>query len=881
MIWVAWRQFRTHALVTLGLLAAFTVLVLVTGLHLRDVYDSLGGARCPARNDCSALGAHDKPLADLLGPALLAIPALLGMFWGAPLVARELESGTYRLAWTQTVTRRRWLSVRVALVSVAALAVAAFASWLVSWWFAPIDAVNMNRLNPSVFTARGVVAIGYAAFAFAFGVAAGALTRRTLPAMAATLLGFIAARVAVTFWVRPHLLSATKVLVPVAFGHGVGFVSSARGVSIASNAQNSSPIPNAWMISAALVDRAHHAVSAAPLHDLLVRACPAIAAGLPQTTGGAPKRPAGPAVSAVLACEQRLSQHLQQLVTYQPPSHYWPLQALEAAIFLGAAVALIAVAIWRVGPRVARKSAASGPRNDSLPRLSRRSRQRPANGPSAPPQTTTGARRAMLAPPPRSGYRLAFDRPRSWRSRLRLLCVALMIVALLSVAIALPACGASGSSKPAAVTTARSSTSALPTRTSAASALGHSSTCANANAQAPGTSPATPGTALPTTDPFYKWVRPLPHAAPGTILRTRTIAFVDGSAHPSLKTTQLLYITTDELGCRTISVVTVFQPLSGSTGNPIRLFSYQTSYDALGSQCDPSYTLKAGTEGETGFITSLVNTGYTVIMADYEGEDAAYGVGQLSGYETLDAVRAAERRLGVPEASTAVAMVGYSGGAVATEFASELAPTYAPHLDIVGVAEGGIPVDLFHELSYINHPSSPWTGQIPSYLDGLARGFGIRDLYRLYTPEGIKVATTDQTQCAGTFSGLTTDHIFKPRYRDVAKLPVIVRIFDQTIMSRSGTPRGPLFIANGLSDKTGDGVTVTKDVQQLAYIYCHRGVPLELHIYKGLNHSAAGTPFFEQAQAFLARRFQDLPFHNGCAAIGPGSSIAPPAAPVS
>ena len=174
----------------------------------------------------------------------------------------------------------------------------------------------------------------------------------------------------------------------------------------------------------------------------------------------------------------------------------------------------------------------------------------------------------MLAPPPRSGYHLAFDRPRSWRWRFRLLRVALMIVALLGVAIALPACGASGSSKPAEVTPARSSTSALLTRTRAASALGHSSTCANANAQAPGTSPATPGAALPTTDPFYKWVRPLPHAAPGTILRTRTIAFVDGSAHPSLKTTQLLYVTTDELGCRTISVVTVFQPHSGSTGNP-------------------------------------------------------------------------------------------------------------------------------------------------------------------------------------------------------------------------------------------------------------------------------------------------------------------------
>jgi hypothetical protein len=120
MIWVAWRQFRTQALVTLTLLAAFAVLVLVTGLHMRDIYNSLGGARCGARGDCGALTDRDRTLPDVLGPALLAMPALLGMFWGAPLLARELESGTYRLAWSQTVTRRRWLSVRVALVGVAA-----------------------------------------------------------------------------------------------------------------------------------------------------------------------------------------------------------------------------------------------------------------------------------------------------------------------------------------------------------------------------------------------------------------------------------------------------------------------------------------------------------------------------------------------------------------------------------------------------------------------------------------------------------------------------------------------------------------------------------------------------------------------------------------
>ena len=351
MTWVAWRQLRTQALVTLGLLAAFTMLVLVTGLHLHDVYNSLGGTHCYARNDdCTALGAHDTALADLLGPALLAIPALLGMFWGAPLVARELETGTYRLAWTQSVTRRRWLSIRVALVGAAALAVAGLASWLVSWWFAPLDAVNMNRLDPSVFTARGVVAIGYAGFAFVLGVATGTLTRRTLPAMAATLLGFIAARIAFTLWVRPHLLPAKEVLESTMLGKGVEFLSTPSGAGVRSDPP---PIPNTWTLSGTLVDRARHALSTAQLHDLLVRVCPTTVTGRQQNFKG----PAGSGAS--LRCQVALSHHIQQLVTYQPPSHYWPLQALETGIFLLAALALTGATIWRIGRRDPRTPAAA------------------------------------------------------------------------------------------------------------------------------------------------------------------------------------------------------------------------------------------------------------------------------------------------------------------------------------------------------------------------------------------------------------------------------------------------------------------------------------------------------------------------------------------
>jgi hypothetical protein len=351
MTWVAWRQFRTPALVTLGLLAAFAALVLVTGLHLRDVYSSLGGAHCSARNDCTSLSRHDKALKDLLGPALLAIPALLGMFWGAPLIARELESGSHRLAWTQSVSRRHWLSVKVTLVGIAALAVAGLASWLVSWWFKPLDAVNANRLDPSVFTTRGIVAIGYAGFAFALGVATGALTRRTLPAMVATLLGFIAARIAFTDWIRPHLLAPTHALFKLTAGAGLGIVGSTSGVIPATGQP---PLPNAWPISTALVDRAHHVLTTAQLHDLLVRTCPTIAAGSLQPTGPEPtKHVTGAALQTLLSCGRSLSHHLQVLVTYQPSSHYWPLQALETAIFLAAAFLLIGATIWRIGRRAA------------------------------------------------------------------------------------------------------------------------------------------------------------------------------------------------------------------------------------------------------------------------------------------------------------------------------------------------------------------------------------------------------------------------------------------------------------------------------------------------------------------------------------------------
>jgi hypothetical protein len=355
MIWLAWRQFRTQAAVVFVALIGFALLILLTGHHLRDIYDHSGVSQCLAHPGCSqdssdALAGHEVVLRQLLGLALLLVPALIGMFWGAPLLAREFEAGTHRLAWTQSVTRTRWLLTKIAIVGLAAVVVAGLASWLVNWWYTPLDTIAMSRFDQSVFTERGIVAIGYTAFAFALGVGFGALLRRTLAAMAATFVSFIAVRIGFTIWVRPNLLAARHVLRSITQGQGFGFIGSPTSINIFAGPP---VIPNAWTVSAVLVDRARHALSTAQLHNLLARTCPTIAKGLPHNPGLASKNgPAGSlAGGAFDHCVKLLSHHLQLLVAYQPPGNYWPLQALETGVFVVAGLLLIGVTVWIVGRR--------------------------------------------------------------------------------------------------------------------------------------------------------------------------------------------------------------------------------------------------------------------------------------------------------------------------------------------------------------------------------------------------------------------------------------------------------------------------------------------------------------------------------------------------
>jgi hypothetical protein len=224
MIRFAWLQSRTQTLAAAVAVAVIAIALAITGPHLAHLYDSTVTA-CQATGDCqgarAAFSSTDKPLATGLGILLIIAPALIGMFWGAPLITRELESGTFRLSWTQSVTRTRWLTTKLSVMALTGIALTGLFSLLLTWWANPLDHAKANQY--ATFDQRDLVAIGYTAFAITVGVAAGTVIRRTLPAMATTLVAFIATRLAVNHWLRPRLLPPAHLAValnPATTGYG-------------------------------------------------------------------------------------------------------------------------------------------------------------------------------------------------------------------------------------------------------------------------------------------------------------------------------------------------------------------------------------------------------------------------------------------------------------------------------------------------------------------------------------------------------------------------------------------------------------------------------------------------------------------------------------
>jgi hypothetical protein len=341
MIRFGWLQFRGQALTALAVLAAVAVILLITGWQVNHLYAASGLAACPSAGGCP--GPASALLAKLHADSafgvvywsgifvLYAVPAIVGMFWGAPLIAREIEAGTYRLAWTQSVSRTRWLAVKLGLAGLASMAAAGLLSLMVTSWASrvdPLDPFGMNKLQPAMFGTRGIVPVGYAAFAFVLGVAAGMLIRNTVAAIAATPVVFGAMQGVMIAWIRPRLIAPVHAPMPLNLAT-VQSVGSNAGAPASNDLFVSAPVsePGGWVYSSQVLSATGHA-----------------------SLGPDPKACASGSDQACNAALAKL--HLLQTVTYQPASHYWPLQWEEASVFLVLALLLAGLCFFWIRRRL-------------------------------------------------------------------------------------------------------------------------------------------------------------------------------------------------------------------------------------------------------------------------------------------------------------------------------------------------------------------------------------------------------------------------------------------------------------------------------------------------------------------------------------------------
>jgi hypothetical protein len=352
MIWLTWRQFRAAATMMAAALAVLAAILALTGPGVADDY-STGIANCTAQSGgCSEFVQRffqDHQDAFLAVTAVvMVLPALIGLFWGAPLIAREFEAGTHRLVWNQSITRTRWLAAKLGLTGLAAVTAAGLGSLAVTWWSSPIDKTtggDFPRMEPLLFDARGIVPIGYAAFAFALGVTVGMLVRRTLPAMAITLAVFVAVQIAMPLLVRPHLRPPIRSTIEITTGNleHIGSPRDGGPLQTMLKAPDTGAFAGGWVLSTQTIDASGHAVASISMS----RSGPC---GPPPPAQGSAGAESADGLSPCFAEIRRLG--YRQQVTYQPASRFWPFQWYETGIYTALAVGLAGFCFWRIRRRL-------------------------------------------------------------------------------------------------------------------------------------------------------------------------------------------------------------------------------------------------------------------------------------------------------------------------------------------------------------------------------------------------------------------------------------------------------------------------------------------------------------------------------------------------
>jgi hypothetical protein len=386
--------------------------------------------------------------------------------------------------------------------------------------------------------------------------------------------------------------------------------------------------------------------------------------------------------------------------------------------------------------------------------------------------------------------------------------------------------------------------------------------------------------------------------APGTVLKTRTVAWHVVSIPLPVTVVQLLYRTTNAQGQADTNVTSVLLPPGGVLAST-RLIGYGSYYDSLNPQDEPSVTFagapySSGTELttiETTDLAPLLLAGDTVSVADTEGQTADFAAGPEYGYTTLDGIRAALNSTATNLSRSAkVALIGYSGGAIATSWGAQEAPSYAPDVErrLVGASMGGLLVDPDHNLHYIEG-SSTWAGVMPMAIVGLARAYKI-SFSRYLSANGNAVIAAMQNdninEAESDYAGITWPDIAAAQYPQPEDVAPLVTIANRLILGGAGMPKVPEFIAQGTGGQqdgtnpsatygAGDGVMIAGDIRSYAREVCASGDPVDYQEFADFSHEETEVPWIAATLPWLTARFGGLAAPQDCATIAPGNSLSP------
>ncbi|WP_405016183.1 lipase family protein [Kitasatospora sp. NBC_00070] len=424
-------------------------------------------------------------------------------------------------------------------------------------------------------------------------------------------------------------------------------------------------------------------------------------------------------------------------------------------------------------------------------------------------------------------------------------------------------------------------------------------TAALSLAVAAGPAAAAGPSAAAAGDRFYTYdgSAPLASFAPGTVLKTRTLQYHLLGLPTPVKAIQLLYRTTDAQGRPSANVTTVVRSL---TGDGSKAVSYQSFYDSLNPADGPSRAIAGDLSlgglipnVEAVFLVPLLAQGYNLVIPDTEGQTADFAAGPEYGTTTLDSIRAATGSAATGlDADTSFGLMGYSGGAIATNWAAALAPGYAPDVNrkLVGYTEGGLLVDPAHNLKYVDG-SLAWSGVIPMAVIGVSRSFGI-DLKPYLSDYGLTVYQQLEhgsiTDAVGHYPGLTWKKMAKPQYADPNSVPAFLAAVNRINLGSAPTPTVPGYIAQGNGGVlegtfgspagigTGDGVMVAGDVRALARQYCATGNdPVKYQQFDLLSHVGVPVVWAPQALGWLNDRFAGRTAPSDCGHIPAGNVLTP------